>query len=173
VAGMEKGSSMAAPAIRVIIAYDRKAQGMAMNVAQISNSEVVDFWKKNRQAIDDVCDYVGKLKPQLKRMVPTSALVSFIYFIGKTGYDADTIHKFCIQLETGAELSEGHAILSLRNKLMDRATKRVKDDAFEVLIWCIRAFNASSRGNKLATIYGSNTSTRGDSYPSVKPPKAG
>lgn len=137
----------AASIVRWVIAWDagyyRGAGGMNLNP---THSEIWDVYAKDPAFYDgaalrgDDCQRVGL--GQGSALGTACALFSRI--------DVETTQQFFDALISGANLAEGHPVLTLRNRLMraklDRATRP------EQLALAVRAWNALRAGETLAKI---------------------
>jgi hypothetical protein len=68
--------------------------------------------------------------------------------------DPESAHQFFDHLITGADLPEGHPVLTLRNRLVRSKLDRLKVE--EQLAMFVRAWNAYRAGNTLDRIFASN-----------------
>lgn len=130
-------------AARLLFWYDDN-EGVAYRPARYSNSTIRD----RVQEFDGIQEASTAAKDKRLRMLGSiGAFVFVAYHAAK--YDQEKCTEFFSKMATGIDLSEGHPILSLRNRLMAAKSTGELMSVVRVAAMTVKAWNAFVTGKQI------------------------
>ncbi len=131
-----------------------------------TNRDMLEFYRATKN-LEETSAFVHTLGNQWVRFVGKGHMLALAMLASQNGHPLALIGQFANKLGSGANLSEGDAILLLRNRITETKASSSEQRQLEVLVKLIRAYNAWSKGRTLATLYGSRIN-RQPAYPDVE-----
>ncbi|GAB3550283.1 hypothetical protein [Spirosoma fluminis] len=146
-AGMKSHAALAATA-KLLIYHQRGVMAQLNNVGrQTTNAQILEFASANHL---DPAVTVGYRMAGRSKLLNVSEWSALYYLLGK--HSEEDALGFLHQLSTGINLTEGHPILLLRQKLESARDGRFNFTAAERLALAIKAWNAHRQNKKIGQL---------------------
>lgn len=147
--GLSNGSHIAAMTT-IITKYENGMRGIALRANRtsvLSTDELMEFFAKNREAIEENIKGARAVRDRLPAVTMTSVGLARWVFMN---IDPEDAGDFFAKLASGAGLDEGDPILALRNYLFREASRSKTALPLDVATAVfIKAWNAYRRGDKI------------------------
>lgn len=146
--GNANATTMAATTKTIIMFKQGRYSNKDQIIRGVSNTEVVNFVKKH-PALDEIVSYSMALWYQF-RAIPSSALAALYFII--SAKDEKKAEVFFSKYASGANLTEGSPIRSLRNRLIQDTNNQSQLTRRDKMALFIHAWNAYYRGRELENV---------------------
>lgn len=146
-----KTSSLVAAIVRFVVYFGTTGstmvvKGLGKEAARMSNQEILDFAKKNRNDLEDTMTITHQVIKEFKGL--PSRMVGGLYHIFSK-IDKEHAQAFFMYLATGIGLTKDDPIYQLRKRLIESMTSTKKMAEKDKVALTILAWNHSRAGNKV------------------------
>jgi hypothetical protein len=138
-----------AAALRLLSLYDGDGLG-ALKPPRATNDELEKI-----EAMYPDLEQSLSARTWPKRLIPPSVAVFFHFIFARV--DSDAANTFMQKLGTGADLSEGNPVHTLRNRLLAEAQQEKRIPPVQLYAWIIKTWNAYAQGQALSRVSWAST----------------